>query len=339
MYGLWLYKEVKTPYGYARVEIHQKGYEGNAIEIEALAADSIVLSVSNLSEVAAPLQKSQLSFSIIDTNQFDYSLFFTPDARKYKVILSTKVEGSEYVQRWSGFLTPDSYIEDLQYRSTIDLIARDNIGLLNDYQFDYIPADATNNVDSIRNIILAGFRKISDPYPMELLFRTKKTSVGSDDQELILAVDCIVNCYQMYGKTWGEVLETLLHDMALQLRYIDNNTLAIYDLSQLSDLAGDSTPQELHFLGASGVREVQPAWRDFYIEQNYGIIDDFYVGNVDTEEKLTYIKESAYNRNIGLYEPTQATHWSRQGDIYILNLHNVLNSYVDDNKAKSIYIT
>ena len=35
MYGLWLYKELKTEYGFAKVEVFRKGYTASAIEIGA----------------------------------------------------------------------------------------------------------------------------------------------------------------------------------------------------------------------------------------------------------------------------------------------------------------
>ena len=338
-YGLWLYKEVATSYGLAKIEIYDANYTGNPIEIDALSANSIILSVSNLSSISSPVQKSQLSFSIIDTQQFDYSVFFTPDARRYKVVLKTQIKGESYVTRWSGYLTPDSYIEELQYRSTIDLIARDNIGLLNDYTFDYVPTDISNNVESVRNIILGAFAKIDDTYPMEILFRTEKCSVGNDVQESILVIDSMVNCYQMYDKTWGEVIEILLHDLGLQLRFIDNNRIAIYDLSQINNLNGDGANKSIRFLEGSGIREIMPAWREVNIEQDYGIIDDFYIGEIDSEDKLEYVKASSFNRNISLYEPAEITHWKRENDIYLLNFLNILNNYVDDNKINSLYIT
>lgn len=338
MYGLWLYKEIATEYGACRIEIHQRDYQGDSMEIDAIAANSIVLATFNLSELTSPIQKTKLSFSIIDTKQFDYSLFFTPDAKKYKVILKTRKEEQNYITRWTGYLTPDSYVEELQYRSCIDLIARDNIGLLNELQFNY-QSENNNTVASIRDIILTAFKEIDDNYPMQLLFKSEKTYIGNDEQNSILLLDCMINYASMIGETWCDVLELLLHDFGLQLRYIDNNRLAIYDLSQLSDLCGDAEGKQFVFLKNSGIKEIMPAWKEVNIEQNYGVINDFYVGQINDEGKISYVKPSSFNYNISLWEPTSATQWTRENDIYLLNFLNVLNNYIDDNKINSLYIT
>ena len=70
-----------------------------------------------------PVIKSYLSINSIDKDQFDYTQFFTSDAFGFRVFLLRNC-----VRLWSGYITPDSFGQDLQYRSTINLVARDNIG-------------------------------------------------------------------------------------------------------------------------------------------------------------------------------------------------------------------
>ena len=126
-YGLWLYKEIETKQGSRRIEIHKRNYTGASIEIDALADDGVVLSMDG-GDITDPIIGTTLSLSIIDTEQIDTSLFFTPDATLYRVQLFFGA-----TLEWSGYLTPDSYSENLAYRDIVSLVARDNLGRLNDY--------------------------------------------------------------------------------------------------------------------------------------------------------------------------------------------------------------
>jgi hypothetical protein len=125
MYGLWLFKELKTEYGYCKIEIFKKSYSGSPIEIEAVEANSLTLSIENLSETISPIGKSVCSFSIVDTGQLSYDDFFTPDATGIKVVISTINEDRgdvAYTTRWSGFVTPDFYSESLVYHRLTSLV-------------------------------------------------------------------------------------------------------------------------------------------------------------------------------------------------------------------------
>ena len=115
-YGLYLYKEIESKSGKTiRLEIFQKDYSGTSIEIESMSGTPLSLVIDNAnSGVYLPIVKSFLNINIIDTEQIDYSVFFTPDATKFKVLL--KVNGT---LEWSGYLTPDSFSQSLQYRSEL----------------------------------------------------------------------------------------------------------------------------------------------------------------------------------------------------------------------------
>jgi len=130
-YGLYLYKEVETLGGNtARLEIFQKDFTGSALEIDAIQSWKLVMDNQG-GDLAEPIIKTSMKISIINTNQINYDVFFTPDATKFKVIY--KLNGTT---EWTGYLTPDSFIENLTYRDTIALTARDNIGMLEQIQYD-----------------------------------------------------------------------------------------------------------------------------------------------------------------------------------------------------------
>lgn len=277
MYGLWLYKELKTGYGNCKVELYRKGYTASAVEIDGFVGNSLNLALENLNTITAPIGKSVCSFSIYDTEQVEYDDLFTPDATAYKVVISTKVDGGEYNTRWSGYVTPDFFAENLSFRTPISISARDNIGYLNDVDFDLDTATIT-----VRELIQAAFNRIAEDYPMSLSFVTQKQT-----EEGILAIDATISTALLREKTWYEALETILHDLGLQMRWVDNNTIAVLDISQLGENFG---LQRFNFIERSGYREILPAWRELSQKQDYGLRENFFEGRIK-EENLTFVKE------------------------------------------------
>lgn len=326
MYGLWLFKELKTEYGYCKVDIYRKSFTGSAIEIGGFVGDSLSIALENLDTITAPVGKSVCSFAIYDTEQVEYDDLFSPDATAFKVVVSTRVGSGAYVTRWSGYVTPDFFAENLSYRTPISISARDNIGYLNDVDFDLTATTIT-----VRELIQSAFTRIAEDYPMSLSFVTQKQTA-----EGILAIDATISTTLLKEMTWGEALETILHDLGLQMRWVDNNTIAVLDLSQIPEYYAT---QGFNFVDASGYREIVPAWRQLAQEQSYGVRENFYEGQIDQEAKLEYVTTSQISTNILLYQPIALTQWRREGAIYLLNFFNGYNFDVDDNKAESIYIT
>ena len=87
-YGLYLYKQITNQGNrVVRIEIYQKDYSGASIEINSLQSATLVMDNQG-EDLTAPIIKSSLNFTIVNTNQFNYEVFFTPDATKFKVVLS-----------------------------------------------------------------------------------------------------------------------------------------------------------------------------------------------------------------------------------------------------------
>ena len=281
MYGLWLYKDLATEYGKCRVEIYQKEYNGENIEIEAFAGDSLSISLDNLSEIISPIGKSVCSFGIINTNQFDYDILFTPDATKFMVVVKTMEIGKDWITRWSGFLTPDFFAEDLQYRSVISLSARDGIGYLNEIQFDY----SEDKLLTVQTLIDTAFNKISFEYPMQVVFNSAKIIDGYTLDSAYIASDLFKD------GSWGEAIETVIHDCGLQMRWVDNNTIAIYDLSAMPEQFENKSVQ---FINSSGYREILPAWKTLSQKQDYKTRGNLYDGVANAELMVLDHSELAY---------------------------------------------
>lgn len=319
MYGLWLFKEIKTEYGYCKVDIFRKGYSGSQIEIGALAANSLTISLENLSEIISPVGKSVCSFEIIDTEQIAYDDFFTPDATYYKVVVSTKVGAGAYVTRWSGYITPDFFAENLTYRTPISISARDNIGYLNDVDFDLTASSIT-----VRELIQSAFRKIAADYPMSLSFVSHKQTA-----EGILAIDATISTLLLKEMSWGEALETILHDLGLQMRWVDNNTIAVLDLSQIPEYY---PTQAFNFIHSSGYREIAPAWRRLSQSQDYGLRENFFEGNI-TSRNVSFVKEEVITTSGPIFSGSNQTrikyytpkNWISAGAMYTINPADFVN--------------
>ncbi len=325
MYGKWLYKEIGTEYGACKVEIYRKNYTGESIEIGALAADSLSIALENLGSITDPIGKSVCSFSIIDTDQVEYDDFFTPDATALKVVVSTRVGSGAYVTRWSGYVTPDFFAENLSYRTPISISARDNIGYLNDVDFDLTATTIT-----VREFIQSAFRRIAEDYPMSLSFVSQKQTA-----EGILAIDATISTTLLREMSWGEALETILHDLGLQMRWVDNNTIAVLDLSQIPEYYAI---QGFNFIDASGYREIVPAWRELSQEQDFGLKENFFEGWL-REDNITFVKSV-------VMRPPNATNWTTDIAYYVPNNWGVARdiyttdpSYYGSKFGKKIFFT
>lgn len=260
-YGLFLYKTIAAIDKVDRdvtINIYSKDFVGTAIEIDAISKESIVLTLDNQGgDIYAPIIKSNLTFGIIDTEQIDYSVLFTPDAIKYKV----ELQYNNAVE-WTGYLTPDSFVESLAYRDTITLTARDNIGFLEEFDFEYTEAQ-----DTIENVYLEALSLINSNFTLE--YKSNKVSEGHDVKDLFINT-------QIADKTWFDVLSSLFQSLGWQLRFIGSNTLRIFDIGDLKSLGGEAESNTFQFLNKSGMREIIPSWRELKINQDYKLKDNIY---------------------------------------------------------------
>jgi len=263
-YGLILYKEISTPQGIQRIEILKDGYAGAAVEMAGLHADGLTISKDS-SDLAQAITTSVLTIALSDCGELDYSQFFTPNSTLYKVVW--KMDGSP---RWTGFITPDSFTENLAYRDTLTLTARDNLGRLNDYDFSL----GRGQMVSVRDIITEALTVAG--VAMDTVFTTTKVA---SEPESTLAIDGLVNTSLLVGRTWHEALTLLLTGLGLTLAWNDSNKFEVRDLSQ-----SPSINQLAFFIQKSGYRQIRPAWKNFSIDQSYGLRDNFYEGQFSKED-------------------------------------------------------
>ena len=267
-YGLLLYKEIETPQGSQRVEIYKDGFTGSAVEIAGLHADGITISKDSQS-LTQPITTSVLTLRLSDCNELDYSQFFTPNATLFKVVWQT-INGTTTTTRWTGFITPDSYSENLAYRDTLTLTARDNLGRLNDYDFDL----EKGQMLSVRAILNAAMTKAG--VAMGLTYTTTKVATSP---ATVLAVDGLVNTTLLQGMTWHAAVELLLTGLGLTLAWNDGNAFEVRDISQ-----APASTQTSFFINKSGYRQIRPAWKNLVVGQDYGLRSSFYEGQFTKEQ-------------------------------------------------------
>lgn len=249
-----------------RLRIYQRDYSGSSVTIGDLAGCALEVQ-GNLSSVIAPIVKTQLRFSVVDAPDApavsgykfgNWQEFYTPDATLYKVVLGHSTNsGSSYTDIWSGYITPDSWQEDLSYRGIITVTARDGIGHLKDFSFDM--AGDSNGLVSIYDLIQAAKDKVELPMSLQ----TPLNNVITADGTTIL--DACVNVTAYENMDWYEALERTLDSAGMTMRYLGGNY--IYVLA-LRDLAVETqNTQALEFYG--GNLELDPAVKEIREEVDY----------------------------------------------------------------------
>ena len=271
MYGLFAHKEItalRTKHVY-RLEIYKKDFSGTAMELEEFSSSPFSITLEGEGdEVYRPIIKSYLSINIIDKDQFDYTQFFTSDAFGFRVFLLRNG-----MRLWSGYITPDSFGQDLQYRSTINLVARDNIGYLSEIDYDWFDYDFV----SIEQLLTKAFDKIQAQFSLD-----NRVNIFSGNKPI---TDAYIQTVGFKDKTWFEVLEEVLSGCGLQLRYINDN-YTLHDIANEVELGGNYTPT---FIDRSQRVDFSPAWREEQLEQDYLKIDNFF-NKMPNKDKYEFIK-------------------------------------------------
>lgn len=264
-----------------RIIIKQRGYSGSAKGIGYFTG--CVLEIQgNMGDVISPIVKTQLRFSMVDawdkadtsTAKFgNWQEFFTPDATLYKVELY-EVNGVNATIIWSGYVTPDSWLEDLNYRGTITVTARDNVGHLKDFPFvadgSITPDD--NGLIEIRYILSRAMQVID--FPMDFYVESWGSGQYSADvpatEDDDYLTEAYVNADLFDGMDWYEVFERTLESIGFAFRYVGQNKCVAACLRNLPKLGHYSSAvqhQTMEFYGGS--LELDPAVKKIEEEQDY----------------------------------------------------------------------
>ena len=269
----------------SRVEIWQKGSVGSSYPRKIGDIRGLSLAINGNEDIDAPIVKTILNLSMADTwdevqiesaNATKHGVweeFYTPDSTAYLVKLFTKEEGdTNWEHRWSGYITPDNWKETIGYRGDVGIVARDNLGHLQDFDFD-LQGDSDGLV-SAYDIIDGALAKIAFPMDVEiadeedgaraLLLEADAASGSHGLFDACLAVD------NFKGESWEKVFKDVLDSLGLTIRFVDGNTVVVTFIRNLSLCGniGAPVPQTIEFYGA-GTRMLVPAYKDVKVETDF----------------------------------------------------------------------
>ena len=183
------------------LEIFQDGYAGAVTEIEEMDKNPLQFRLDNSGDTHyVPIKKTSVSINIVDTGQFDYSEFYTSNAKMYKVVITSPV------LNWQGYLVPQSYNSNLNYRQPFTLTASDGLHLLS--SIDYVP-------DQSKTVSLSAF--IADV--------ESKIGLGTFDKTTTIQTeignvwDALIYEGMFTDLNYEEALEMVLKSIGMQLRY------------------------------------------------------------------------------------------------------------------------
>ena len=302
-YGLYCYKFIEAMNGDTyRIQFHRENYTGEAFEIEKMGVTPFTINIDGQGEaLTRPIVKSSLSIQIIDTEQFDYSIFYTASAFEWKIDVARTNVGQRFV--WGGYLTPDSFQQACVKGATISLTARDNLGYLDEVDFDKVSYnygdDHGDKIAAVEDVIRSAIDIIGLDYLMVLDFKVK--TAGEIDGSYTDLLSLCVNTRLFEGKTWGEALRMVLSSFGWQIRpsfvkgHQSSGTIGsvpmfyeIIDVAKLGNPDSWNGTVEPMFLMNSKQMAIQPNWRELKIEQDYGVIENFFPMPTEKDYETAY---------------------------------------------------
>ena len=236
-YALRYYKEIaQTDGGVVRLEIHKKDSTTSAVEIGAVVQGLSLEIQGQQDDIDTPIQKTSLHMTFVDASDIEngqkngfWQEFYTPDALMWRVILKAKDAGeTSFRTIWGGYVTPDSFSEDLVYRGSVSITARDNIGHMQDFPFDAL-GDADGLI-SLFNLVSMGWEKIQSP--MDLSWNGLDWLSCND----VIAYHTLMNVSQFKDMNWYKAIETALASYGAVMRYAGENEVYVTTLRYMPSL-------------------------------------------------------------------------------------------------------
>jgi hypothetical protein len=197
--------------------------------------------------------------------------FYTSSATEYKVLLY-----KDGVVEWSGYITPDSFRESLQYRGSVTIIARDNLGALQDFEYDHLTD--SNGMVSLLELLNNGLSKVSFPMVWTHSEAGARRIATCADADTDKVYDVLFNNKSFKDKNWLEAVEAALQSCGMVLRYAGSNKFMLSSIRDIplydKDYWWDVPVLDTIFC-AYGQRELTPAVKTLIDEINFEIQENF----------------------------------------------------------------
>ena len=267
------------------LNIYEKDYAGTSKQIDALT--SLILE-ADCQDAQSPIQKVILRIGLADRPEMPdtdsrkyggWEEFFTPDATRY--LVEILVAGSA---RWKGYITPDAWSETLDFHASVSVTARDNIGHLEDFEFT-----SDSELISVDEIIRSAMALIEPQFTVIYDYANDYTIESEDGVSI---TDAYINTSLFKGKSWYDVLESVLTSLGMCIRFVGWNQYFIGFLRYVSQYNGGTTVQ--NYLRGSATLMLSPAYKEIIEDDDYEFeefgIPDFrnkILENTSSEE-ITY---------------------------------------------------
>ncbi len=266
-----------------RLEIYKKVGYRDAPLVDKEIGDvltSLRLDIEGQGEdVDAPIVKTSLTFSVVDAPERneaflkcgDWEEFYTADATGWKVcLLGKRRSDNEFTMMWGGYVTPDSYTETLQYHGVVSITARDNIGHLQDFDFDAV-GDGAGMITPYE-LITQAWEKIESP--MRLGWFGEEQENEWPQAAGVDAEQTYINIAAFKDKTWYDAVSETLYSYGLVMRYTGYNLVSVCPLRKLP-LQGRADygylPHVTPVFEAYATRELVPAVKSIEERVSYDL--------------------------------------------------------------------
>ena len=242
------------------LNIYEKDYTGTSKQIDALT--SLVME-ADCQDAQSPIQKIILRIGLADRPEMPdtdsrkyggWEEFFTPDATRY--LVEILVAGSA---RWKGYITPDAWSETLDLHASVSITARDNIGHLEDFEFA-----SDSELISVDEIIRSAMALIEPQFTVIYDYADDYTI---ESESGISITDAYINTSLFKGKSWYEVLESVLTSLGMCIRFVGWNQYFIGFLRYVSQHNGGTSVQ--NYLRGSATLMLSPAYKEIIEDDDY----------------------------------------------------------------------
>lgn len=276
----WLkyYKEIQSQGHTWRLEILQWASRKLVqVEIGSVLQGLRLYVQGDQSDIDTPIVKTSLEMTFVDAPDLEadrkcgnWDVFYTSSATEYKVKLY-----KDGVVEWTGYITPDSYSEDLMYRGSVTIIARDNLGALQDFEFD--AAGDEDGMITLYDLVHTGLERVS--FAMEVYDDHSAASVFplcvDADSPILYKVKFNVSSFR--EKSWQEAIEDAMYSCGVVLRYIGENQFFFCPLRAVPLMGKDMwcrvATKDVRF-ASYGHRELSPAVKSIVDEVGFEIQDN-----------------------------------------------------------------
>lgn len=304
------YKEIESHGHLWRLEILQDTENTLApVEIGPVLQGLRLVMQGDQADIDTPIVKTSMEMTFVDAPDLEdnrkcgyWEEFYTSSATEYVVLLL-----KDGVHEWVGYITPDSFSEDLRYRGSVTIIARDGLGALQDYDFD--AAGDSNGLITLYEIINKAWSVLPILSNWDSLSTERQSYLpySVDGYSYIFAAK--FNISALRGKTWWEVLEEALYATGMVLRFEGKKTFRVRALRQIGlNTSGywmDNKILDVQFR-AYGHRDLSPAVKNIKEEAVFDIQDniiDSYTPGDAYGEQTTYTYGSSVSTQPNLTMP------------------------------------